>query len=804
MLYQSIVHFENLPKKAFKTTYKRIVMTVQNPIEEKNAEKAADRLASIVEFANDAIYSVSLDGEILSWNPGAQRIYGFTTEEMIGQNLSRIISPNRRNEVPQLLATVTSGKVVANFVTVHKTKPGNEALLSLTLSPIKDGSGKVIQAAVIARDVTESERANAVKAILESERDQLLERFQIQMDCMPIACVLADQDNHFTYWNPAAERTFGYFFKEVEGKSLEDTLNTPTDLSRAEASYKRLQKGDMAVQGEVSEHRRKDGKTIMCEWYITPMRDPKGNLLGIMGMALDITERRKAEEVHSQLAAILQQTTDAVIGSDLDGRIFSWNRGAESMLGYHSEEIMGRSTALLVPPDRKEEMEKLRNLATKEENVSNYETVMLKRNGDLIEVAVTVSPIKDHEGKIVGVSAISRDITEKKQALESLKRHEEQLRFSQKMDAIGRLAGGVAHDFNNLLNVIEGNSDFLKDALPPGDPHQEEVEEIKKAVQQGAGLTKQLLAFGKKQVSQPQLVNLNELSSEMSKMFKRLIDASIEFSIIQDKGLKCIQTDPGQMQQVILNLVLNARDAMPKGGKLIVTTKNIETSETLEVKGLIIPPGSYVGLTVTDTGTGMDEETQKNVFEPFFTTKGEKGTGLGLATVYGIVHQWGGYLWLYSSIGMGTTFSIYFPAVNAAGASVPKPKGLSLAAKGTETILVAEDEDSLRKVMVRTMENYGYHVLQASNGVEAIQRAMNYKEPIHLLLTDTVMPKMNGKELAEELRKARPEIRVLFMSGYPLEVLSLQGKIDPSIHLIQKPFSNSVIAERVRMVLDQE
>jgi CheY-like chemotaxis protein len=258
------------------------------------------------------------------------------------------------------------------------------------------------------------------------------------------------------------------------------------------------------------------------------------------------------------------------------------------------------------------------------------------------------------------------------------------------------------------------------------------------------------------------------------------------------------------MQQVILNLVLNARDAMPKGGKLIVTTKNVETSEVLEVRGLVIPPGSYVGLSVTDTGTGMDEETQKQVFEPFFTTKGDKGTGLGLATVYGIVQQWGGYLWLYSSVGMGTTFSIYFPAVNAGGAPVPKPKGLLLTAKGTETILIAEDEDALRKVMVRTMENNGYRVLQATNGVEAVQRALNYKDTIHLLLTDTVMPKMNGKELAGELGKTRPEMRIIFMSGYPLEVLSLQGKIDPSINLIQKPFSNSVLAERVRVVLDQK
>jgi signal transduction histidine kinase len=386
----------------------------------------------------------------------------------------------------------------------------------------------------------------------------------------------------------------------------------------------------------------------------------------------------------------------------------------------------------------------------------------------------------------------------------SLKKNEEQLRLSQKMDAIGRLAGGVAHDFNNLLSVIEGNSDFLKAFFSPGDPHLEEVEEIKKAVQQGAELTRSLLALGRKQVSQPQLVNLNVLSSEMSRMFKRLIDASVDFAVIQDEELKWFLSDPGQIQQLILNLVLNARDAMPKGGNLIVVTKNVESAEVLKIQGITIPPGSYVGLSVTDTGTGMDEETQKQVFEPFFTTKGEKGTGLGLATVYGIVNQWEGHLWLRSTPGVGTTFSIYFPAVNEAGALAVKPKRKSLAAIGSETILVAEDEEQVRKIVVRAMENYGYQVLQAENGFDAVQQARNYKEPIHLLLTDTVMPKMNGKELAEELKKFRPEAKVLFMSGYPQEVLSQQGKIDASINLIQKPFSNDQLANRIREVLDQE
>ena len=512
----------------------------------------------------------------------------------------------------------------------------------------------------------------------------------------------------------------------------------------------------------------------------------------------------KVQFTEEKYRLLLEHAIDAVIGSDLEGRIFTWNRGAETMLGYHTEEIVGQSTALLVPPDHKEEMEKLRYLATKDENVSNYETVMLKKNGDLVEVSVTVSPIKDSQGKIVGVSAISRDITEKKRAQESLKKYEEQMRLSQKMDAIGRLAGGVAHDFNNLLSVIGGNGDFLRASFSPGDPHLEEVEEIKKAVQRGAELTKQLLAFGKKQVFQPQLVNLNELSSEMSKMLKRLIAASITFDIIQDKDLKLIKSDPGQIQQAVLNLVLNARDSMPKGGQLIIVTKNVESADVLEANGLKIPPGSYVGLSVTDTGSGMDEETQKHLFEPFFTTKGEKGTGLGLATVYGIVNQWNGHLRLHSTPGVGTTFYIFFPTVTEGIALVAKPKRTSLVVRGSETILVAEDAEPVRKMVVRALESFGYRVIQAGNGPEAIEKARHYKDTIHLLITDTVMPKMNGKELAEELKKTRPKMSILFMSGYPREILSQQGTIDPSIHLIQKPFSNEELAERIREVLDQK
>lgn len=636
-----------------------------------------------------------------------------------------------------------------------------------------------------------------------ARQEELLNWVQTQMQSMPVACLLSDLQFHFLYWNPAAEKTFGYSSGEVKGKSLQDNIVPPSEAAALEKMKEGILRGDRQEPGKsLLRNLHKDGRVLLCEWYHCPLRDMQGNFIGLVSMAIDATYRHKSEEVQFHLAAILKQTTDAVIGADLEGNIFSWNHGAEAMYGYSLEEIIGRPVTLLSPPDHQVEMSKMLARALKG-IVTNFEAVRIKKNGDLLEVSTTISPIKDFRGKAIGVSAISKDITERKRSEDAFRKNEEQMRLAQKMDAVGRLAGGVAHDFNNLLSVIGGNNDFLKASLPPGDARLEEVEEIKRSVQRGAELTKQLLAFGDKQVSQSQPVNLNALSTEMSRMFKRLISAAIHFSLIQDKNLKWIQSDPGQIQQAILNLVLNARDAMPEGGNLVVETKNIELFETRQILGLQIPPGSYVCLSVTDTGTGMNEETQKHIFEPFFTTKGDQGTGLGLATVYGIVHQWGGYLWVQSVPKAGTTFTLYFPAVEEKAAADAPSAPASGPTPGSETILVAEDEGPVRKIVVRALENHGYRVLQAGNGIEAIQQAWNYQDTIHLLLTDAVMPKMNGKELSDELKRARPQMVILFMSGYPREVLSQQGKIDPSIHLIQKPFSNDELAERVRKALDQ-
>ncbi len=513
-------------------------------------------------------------------------------------------------------------------------------------------------------------------------------------------------------------------------------------------------------------------------------------------------DRKKAEEAHSQLAAILEQSAVAIIGFDLEGKVTNWNQGAEILFGYTSEEMKGNLAVSLIHADELAQNRKLWNQTILQEKVVDREELWVKKDGSPISVSITLSPIRNSEGQTAGVSIIARDITYRKQMQATLQKQEEQMHLAQKMDAVGRLAGGVAHDFNNLLSVIGGNVEFILDQVKKNQPINDELEDIQKAVRQGAQLTKQLLVFGQKQVSQPDAVGLNEINLEMNKMFKRLIDASIHLSFQQDKDLKPILADKGQIQQVILNLVLNARDAMPQGGSLVIETKNVEIGEFEDGREDHVSIGSYVQLTVTDTGTGMTPEIQKHIFEPFFTTKADKGTGLGLASVYGIMKKWEGSIFVHSTPGVGTTFSLLFPARPELKKTEFKPKQENLSPMGSETLLVAEDEDPVRKIMVRALEKYGYRILEAGNGAEAFQKAQDYPEKIDLLLTDTIMPLMNGKELADQLKKTRPKMKVVFVSGYASEVLSLKGVLDSQIRLIQKPFELDFLAGEVRKALD--
>ncbi|MDD5307812.1 MAG: response regulator [Deltaproteobacteria bacterium] len=399
---------------------------------------------------------------------------------------------------------------------------------------------------------------------------------------------------------------------------------------------------------------------------------------------------------------------------------------------------------------------------------------------------------------------LTAEVEERKRGEAAREKLEEQLRMSQKMEAIGGLAGGIAHDFNNLLSVILSYTGFAMDALQDGDPLRDDLLEVMKAGDHAAALTRQLLAFSRKQVLQPEVLDLNRVATRIEKMLRRILGEDIDFVQVLAPDLGAVRADPGQIEQVLMNLAVNARDAMPEGGKLTIETANVEIDEEYASHHVAVKPGSYIELAVTDTGCGMDEQTRAKIFDPFFTTKGkDKGTGLGLSTVYGIVKQSGGNTWVYSELGHGTTFKIQLPReLSAAAGKSDNPPAIPRRTTGTETILVVEDERALRKVTGRTLEAAGYAVLTAANGDEALEVSARRADTIHLLLTDVIMPRMSGRALAHELAKTRSTTKVLYMSGYTDNAIVHHGVLDAGTHFIGKPFTAASLARKVRDVLD--
>ncbi len=409
------------------------------------------------------------------------------------------------------------------------------------------------------------------------------------------------------------------------------------------------------------------------------------------------------------------------------------------------------------------------------------------------------------QGKLEVLCQIAGVLYESFRRLERESVLQEQLRQSQKIEAVGRLAGGVAHDFNNLLTVIMGYTHFILDGMLPENPMREHAEVIKATTQRATALTRQLLAFSRRQVLQPTVLQLNSIVGDMEKMLRRLIGENVSLVSVLHPALGRIMADSGQIEQVIMNLVVNARDAMPDGGKLIVETMNVDLDQAYARQHAGVQPGPYVMLAVSDTGCGMDAETQSHIFEPFFTTKGpDKGTGLGLATVYGIVQQSAGSIWVYSEPGRGTSFRIYLPRVDGPVESKEHGAAVTASPRGSETILLVEDDEQVRKLVCTILRNYGYKVLEASAGAEALQICDRNEGPIHLLMTDMIMPRMSGKELAQRITQVRPEIRVLFMSGYTDNHIATHGTIDKDVALIQKPFSETDMLKTVRIILGSE
>lgn len=486
----------------------------------------------------------------------------------------------------------------------------------------------------------------------------------------------------------------------------------------------------------------------------------------------------------------------AVVMLDLKGGVAFWSKSAENIFGWESEEVLGRLPPI-VPKEKRDEFLGNFNRILEGGNISGLECPGLRKDGKFIDMSLSASPMKNRQGEIVLIMTLVQDISDKK----CLEREFQQ---AQKMEAVGRLAGGVAHDFNNLLTAIAGYSTFLLKNLSPDDPNRPDVEEIKKAGERAAELTRQLLAFSRQQVLQLKILDCNRVVAGIEKMFRRLIGEDIQVISRLRPELGAVKADPGQMEQVLMNLVVNSRDAMPEGGTITIETSNESVDHARARAHPGLKPGSYVLVAVSDTGCGMDAQTQARLFEPFFTTKElGKGTGLGLATVYGIVSQSGGNIFVHSKPGGGTTFNIYLPRVDdEACAAIPAalpPQSLH----GSETILLVEDDDSVYKLLRRVLSGNGYTVLAASSGDSALMICERYKGDIHLMLTDIVMPRMNGRELAKRLSPLRPNMKVIYMSGYTEKSIFQHDLLAGRELFLQKPLEPELVLRKVREILNR-
>jgi two-component system, cell cycle sensor histidine kinase and response regulator CckA len=506
--------------------------------------------------------------------------------------------------------------------------------------------------------------------------------------------------------------------------------------------------------------------------------------------------RRQVLEQEKLFRLITENAGDMIAVVDVNGHRLYNSPSYQRVLGYSAEELQTTSSFEQIHPDDKALVREAAEEARQTGFGRRIEYRMRKKDGSWVYLESTASAIRTEGGQIEKLVIVNRDITARR-------RLEEQFRQAQKMEAVGRLSGGVAHDFNNLLGVIIGYSEILTERLPQSDPIRENVDEILKAGQRAASLTRQLLAFSRQQVLEPRAFDLNEVVSDTEKMLRRLVGEDIEFNTQLKKPLGTVKADPGQIEQVLMNLVVNARDAMPEGGRLSIETTNVEIDH-LFVQGYSFPfkPGPYVLLTVGDTGVGMDAETQTHIFEPFFTTKDkDAGTGLGLATVYGIVKQSGGYIEVLSELGSGTTFKIYLPRIEEnAQRCYPTTESFDTL-HGDETILVAEDETALRTLTCSLLQSLGYSVLEAKNGADALEIATT-RPAIDLLLTDVVMPGINGKTLAHHLIRQNQDLRVIYMSGYTGQGIGNKGDLSPTGLFLPKPFTREALARKIRMALD--
>jgi PAS domain S-box-containing protein len=756
-------------------------------------QEAERNYRSIFENAVEGIFQSTPAGRLLTVNPAFARILGYESPDDVIATVTDIahqIYADHGDRDEAARRQLERG-LLEGFEMAALRKDGERIWLAVNRRSIRDDNGDEIFMEGSIEDITE--RKQAEDSLKEAET-----RFRMVAENLGEGIFITDLDDLILYLNSRMAELIGYTREEVLGKNGYKFLLPPDEWP---AFLKRNGQRGEGLSGRYEMRvRRKDGTWIWLEVNAAPYRNPAGEIVGTIAANTDITERKSAgdalRESEERYRDLVENAHDIIYSQDLDGHYTSMNQAGEQITGYTLEEALALNVTQTVAP---EFLAKAREMLARKlsgENVTAYEMEIIAKDGHRITVEANTKLVFQ-DGVPIGVQGIARDVTQRKQL-------EDQLRQSQKMEAIGQLAGGVAHDFNNLLTAINGYSALALQRIDENHPVRGYLEEVKKAGDRAANLTRQLLAFGRKQILQPLAINMNDVVTDMNKMLQRLIGEDIRLTAKLDPALKKIKADPGQVEQVLVNLVVNARDAMPQGGKLTIETATVELDSEYANKHVGFAPGNYVMLAVSDTGSGMDGKTQARIFDPFFTTKEKgKGTGLGLSTVYGIIKQSGGNISVYSELGHGTTFKVYLPGLAAAPPKAEAPVENAVVG-GSETILLVEDEDVVRGLARKILEHAGYNVLEASRGAEAFQLCQEQAQPVDLLLTDVVMPETSGKEVADRLSKEQPGLRVLFMSGYTDEAIVHHGVLDSNVEFIQKPFTPAALVRKVREVLDAE
>ncbi|MBI3651911.1 MAG: PAS domain S-box protein [Acidobacteria bacterium] len=774
------------------TTLAANLATAIEALEKEARQRAAEaalqqseaQLQAIIDNASLQIYVKDLQGRLVLVNHSVEEVLGLPRQEILGKTNHELFAQEIADQYhANDRIVLLSGKPLAVEETVVMPQ-GLRTGYSVKF-PLVNESGEIYAICGISSDITERKQ----------QEEALRQQAQI-INQIHSSIITLNLDGVVTSWNHGAEQLYGYTMEEVLGEPI--AMLYPSQEGIEETFRVILaalhQEGKYEIEAE---RMTKSGDSIFIRSFLSFLRDAEGLPVGIIANAFDLTQERKAREEFRRFATVVEQIAESVVITDPEGRIQYVNPTFEKMTGYSREEVLGKTPGVVKSGKQEAAFYEQLWATIKSGKVWNRQLINKKKDGTLYHAELVISPILDANGKLINFVGTQQDVT-KEAALES------QLVQSQKMEAIGRLAGGVAHDFNNLLTAIIGYSQLSMARAGVNDLLRSNLEEIEKAGRRAANLTSQLLAFSRKQIIQPSNLVINEVITNLQKMLTRLIGEDIDLQANLDLDLGTVRMDRTQVEQVLMNLAVNSRDAMPEGGKIIIETTNISLDAEYAAYFLDIQPGDYVMLAISDTGIGMDQETISRIFEPFFTTKEQgKGTGLGLSTVYGIVKQNGGHIEVLSAIGQGTTFKIYLPRLAETQVETQVERETLIIRGGGEKILLVEDDSFVRDLAGTALREFGYVVTESASGAEAFQLLSAEEQPFDLLLTDVVMPQMNGHELAQKASGKYPDLKVLYMSGYTDRAIVSQGVLHHGTAFIQKPFTLNGLAQKVREALDR-